>query len=135
MKRKLIQNLLQLRIVQDVIHKEMVNLGLANLKNYSIEITKNFDVYVHSGDRCIYIGNLVDMIMKYEYLSKVKEIVMHVHEGRFERIDDRKIEQVIIKDEVVVEDKEQVIEHDSISVRDEYLGERVIKRALGDYGY
>jgi len=134
MKRKLIQNLLQLRIVQDVIHKEMVNLGLANLKNYSIEITKNFDVYVHSDNKCIYIGNLVDIIMKYEYLSKVKEIVMHVHEGRFERINDRDIEQVIIEDEVVVEDKEQVIEYDSISVRDEYLGERVIKKVFGDWG-
>ena len=134
MKRKLIQNLLQLRIVQDVIHREMINLGLANLRNYNIEITKNFDVYVHSDNKCIYIGNLVDIIMKYEYLSKVKEIVMHVHEGRFEKVDDRDIEQVVIEDEVVVEDKEQVIEHDSISVRDEYLGERVIKRALGDWG-
>ena len=133
MKLKKHQKLIQIKEICDIIHNEMVNLGLVTLRNYNIMITNDFDIYIVHNNRHIYIGNLHDLIKKYEHLSKAKEIVMHVHEGRFERVDDCKIEQVIIKDEVVVEDKEQVIEHDSISVRDEYLGERVIKKVLGDW--
>lgn len=129
-KSKQLLKLLQVEELKNVIEKEIEKLGIAH-KNYDVILTDDLDVFVKVDDKLMYIGNLIALVQRYDYLTNIKHILFHVHDARFKLVKDRDVEYIVMDIDEKIDDIEK-LEKDSVIVRDEYLGEKKVKRALGN---